>query len=170
MFNMFSIKIFLFCSSGMDCNTINGIATCVDPCTNYTVLNDAWRSVLNTDSSNLHCDNEIKRNTWHRMFLGENNAQIPNTCVGQIFRCGTAAPLWINGAHPTQADGIVSRPVCGYWSGSCCFYSSNPIKAKLCYGSYYVYKLDTASTCWLAYCTGTVIFQSIEGIVEMCFK
>uniref|UniRef100_A0A8C7X8S4 UMOD/GP2/OIT3-like D8C domain-containing protein n=1 Tax=Oryzias sinensis TaxID=183150 RepID=A0A8C7X8S4_9TELE len=115
--------------------------------------------------NNWYCDRNL--NGWHRMFLGGKNAQIPETCVGQTFRCGTIFPMWINGTHPTQSDSIVSRPVCGYMSGSCCGYSSNPIKVKLCYESYYVYKLESVSRCMLAYCTGTVIFQSIEGSVNV---
>uniref|UniRef100_A0A8C7X427 UMOD/GP2/OIT3-like D8C domain-containing protein n=1 Tax=Oryzias sinensis TaxID=183150 RepID=A0A8C7X427_9TELE len=144
----------LFCSSAKctDCNTINGIATCVDPCNNYAVLNDDWRSVNNTDRSILHCDQNINLNSWHRMFLGGNSAQIPEACV-PIYRCGTAAPSWINGTHPTQADGIVSRTGCGSWIQGCCPYTTN-VKVKLCYGSYYVYKLGSPSICHISYCTG----------------
>uniref|UniRef100_A0A8C7WV31 UMOD/GP2/OIT3-like D8C domain-containing protein n=1 Tax=Oryzias sinensis TaxID=183150 RepID=A0A8C7WV31_9TELE len=138
---------------GTDNFTINGNATCLDPCNNYTVLNDDWRSVNNTDNSILHCDRDINWNGWYRMFLGGNSAQIPETCVPE-YRCGTRAPLWINGSHPTQSEGIVSRPVCNAWSGSCCYFPTNTIKVKLCSGSYYVYKLGAPSNCHLAYCTG----------------
>uniref|UniRef100_A0A3P9I0K5 UMOD/GP2/OIT3-like D8C domain-containing protein n=1 Tax=Oryzias latipes TaxID=8090 RepID=A0A3P9I0K5_ORYLA len=130
----------IICSSGLDVFTINGIETCVDPCNNYAVLNDDWRSVGSTDNIYAHCDQNINWNVWYRMFLGGNSAQIPETCVPE-FRCGTSAPLWINGVHPTQSEGIVSRTVCNAWSGSCCYFPTHTIKVKLCYGSYYVYKL-----------------------------
>uniref|UniRef100_A0A096MC79 UMOD/GP2/OIT3-like D8C domain-containing protein n=1 Tax=Poecilia formosa TaxID=48698 RepID=A0A096MC79_POEFO len=125
--------------------TTNGVAECLDACVNYNVLNDAWRSTENTDYS-WHCDRYITWSGWYRFYLGQTNAQIPEKCVAEI-RCGTHAPLWINGAHPVQLNETVTRTVCNAWSGSCCLFPTHTIQIKRCYG-YYVYKLQQPSTCW----------------------
>ncbi|XP_043953345.1 uncharacterized protein LOC122820194 [Gambusia affinis] len=138
------------CPSGTACITTNGVVQCLDPCLNYTVLNDAWRSTENTNNSILHCDQYIVWSGWYRFYLGQTSAQIPEKCVAEQ-RCGTHAPLWINGAHPVQLNEIVTRTVCNAWLGSCCYFTSHTIQIKLCSG-YYVYKLQQPSTCWLAYC------------------
>uniref|UniRef100_A0A3B5QUA2 UMOD/GP2/OIT3-like D8C domain-containing protein n=1 Tax=Xiphophorus maculatus TaxID=8083 RepID=A0A3B5QUA2_XIPMA len=142
------------CASGTDCITTNGVVQCLDPCDTYTVLNDAWRSTENTVDyySSINCDMYIAWSGWYRFYLGQTSAQIPEKCVAER-RCGTYAPLWINGNHPVQLNEIVTRTVCNAWSGSCCLFPSHTIQIKLCYG-YYVYKLQQPSTCWLAYCAG----------------
>ncbi|XP_032438599.1 uncharacterized protein LOC116732488 [Xiphophorus hellerii] len=138
------------CASGTDCITTNGVIECRDPCDTYTVLNDTWRSTENRDNSILHCDRSMSWSGWNRFYLGQTNAQIPEKCVA-VNRCGTHAPLWINGTHPVQLNEIVTRTVCNAWSGSCCYFTSHTIQIKLCYG-FYVYKLQQPSACWLAYC------------------
>ncbi|XP_054906944.1 uncharacterized protein LOC129373194 [Poeciliopsis prolifica] len=138
------------CALGTECITTNGVVECLDPCVNYTVLNDAWRSTENTDNSVLHCDRFIAWSGWYRFYLGQSSAQIPEKCVAEQ-RCGTHAPLWINGAHPVQLNETVTRTVCNAWSSSCCRFPTHTIQIKLCYG-YYIYKLQQPSTCWLAYC------------------
>uniref|UniRef100_A0A3B5Q416 UMOD/GP2/OIT3-like D8C domain-containing protein n=1 Tax=Xiphophorus maculatus TaxID=8083 RepID=A0A3B5Q416_XIPMA len=156
------------CASGTDCITTNGVIECLDPCVNYTVLNDTWRSTENTDNSILHCDQDISRSVWYRFYLGQTNAQIPENYVAGN-RCGTSAPLWINGSHPVQLNEIVTRNVFGpwwdYWYGywySSFYFASNTIQIKLCSG-YYVYKLQQPSVCNLAYCTGTPEHQFVQG-------
>ncbi|XP_060906320.1 uromodulin-like [Labrus mixtus] len=139
------------CPSGTDCVRMNGTLQCADPCQEYTVLNDDWRSTNNTSPQNLHCDRDVNWQGWYRLFLGQTNANIPERCVAER-RCGTHAPLWITTPHPTQSGQIVNRTVCNSWSGSCCRFSSHTIHVKLCYGNYFVYKLVQPSTCSLAYC------------------
>ncbi|KAL0179019.1 hypothetical protein M9458_024461, partial [Cirrhinus mrigala] len=56
-----------------------------------------------------------------------------DTCVPS-YSCGTYVPLWLNGAHPTVKDGVVTRDVCGSWSNNCCYLQINPIKVKACPG------------------------------------
>ncbi|XP_037832487.1 uncharacterized protein LOC108242854 isoform X3 [Kryptolebias marmoratus] len=140
------------CPSGMECLSNNAVVQCIDPCDNYTVLNDDWRSVNNTNNTTLHCDQHINWEGWYRLYLGQSSAQIPEQCIEEQ-RCGTHHPLWINGSHPTQTNEIVTRTVCNAWVGSCCYFTSHTIQVKLCYGYYYVYKLAQPSTCSLAYCT-----------------
>ena len=65
-------------------------------------------------------------------------------------RCNTQAPGWMNGGHPTVAEGPVSRQVCFHW-GNCCSWPQN-IKVRNC-GSYYVYHLSGGTPgCQLRYC------------------
>ena len=40
-------------------------------------------------------------------------------------RCSTHAPGWLQGGHPTVAQGTVSRKVCYHWSRGCCQWSNN---------------------------------------------
>ncbi|XP_005748061.1 pancreatic secretory granule membrane major glycoprotein GP2-like [Pundamilia nyererei] len=138
--------------TGMDCSN----SQCVDPCHNYTVLNDDWRSTNNTDIQVLHCDKNIDWQGWYRLFLGESGAHIPERCLDPN-RCGTHAPLWITQPHPTQSGEILTRTVCSSWEGNCCKFESHIIHVKHCYGNYYVYKLVKPVTCQLAYCAGIVL-------------
>ncbi|XP_073399185.1 uromodulin-like [Dendrobates tinctorius] len=142
------------CPSGMDCVKTTGSYLCVDPCSNYTALNESWRSTLNYVSlpySGYHpytCDYD--KNGWYR-FVGNGGIRIPETCM-LPFSCGTHAPMWMNGVHPTTSAGIVNRTACASWSGNCCFWSSI-IRVKACPSGFYVYQLSGTPTCTLAYCT-----------------
>ncbi|XP_077057439.1 uncharacterized protein LOC143710376 isoform X2 [Siphateles boraxobius] len=103
-----------------------------DPCYNYTVLDDPWRSINNTlNSSSYVCDTSVSWSGWYRLFINNMSAHIPDTCVAQSS-CGTNYPLWIRGGHPTVTDGVVTRDVCGYAGSYCCFFGSFPIKVKAC--------------------------------------
>ncbi|KAA0724936.1 Alpha-tectorin Precursor [Triplophysa tibetana] len=88
---------------------------------------------------------------WYRLFIHGQSVQMPDTCVAQLS-CGTHAPLWLNGEHPSVEDGVVTRDVCGHWNNDCCLFQSNPIRVKACPGDYYVYKFVSPTTCHLAYC------------------
>ncbi|XP_014835021.1 PREDICTED: uromodulin-like, partial [Poecilia mexicana] len=138
------------CASGTECITTNGVVQCIDPCATYTVVNDAWRSTENTDTTIIHCDRNIAWSGWYRFYLGQSSAQIPEKCVAEN-RCGTHATLWINGTHPVQLNEIVTRNVFGAWSGSCFHFASSTIQIKVCSG-FYVYKVQLPSSCTLGYC------------------
>ncbi|XP_059411027.1 pancreatic secretory granule membrane major glycoprotein GP2-like [Carassius carassius] len=122
----------------------------VDPCYNYTVLDDPWRANSSQLSNSYKCDQSVTWSGWYRLFINGLSAQIPDTCVAQ-YSCGTNIPLWIRGGHPTVQDGVVTRDVCGHWKSYCCYYGSYPIKVKACPGSYYVYELVSPTKC-SAYC------------------
>ncbi|XP_076123111.1 oncoprotein-induced transcript 3 protein-like isoform X2 [Alosa pseudoharengus] len=129
----------------------------IDPCYNYTVLNDTWRATTNLDQSDLKCDRSFNGVTvqwqgWYLLVHQEVSVRIPNTCVPRN-RCGTHAPLWLNGPHPRPEDGIVTRQVCGSWINGCCTFNSTPIQVKACPGNYTVYKLVDPLSCYFAYCT-----------------
>ena len=80
---------------------------------------------------------------------GSAGTRMPTSCP-PTYRCNTDATGWLNGGHPTVADGQVGRQVCFHYSGNCCLWSTN-IKVRNC-GSYYVYYLSGTPTCALRYC------------------
>ncbi len=128
----------------------------VDPCYNYTSLDEPWRATDNSYYNNYYyntmCDYNVEWNGWYRMFNNSQNAQMPESCVNQGM-CGTYYPLWLNGTHPQLEDGVVTRQVCASSWGNCCTYTSHPIRVKACPGNYYVYKFVKPMECG-AYCTG----------------
>ncbi|XP_073491124.1 uromodulin-like [Aquarana catesbeiana] len=142
------------CGSNEECIKYIGSFSCIDPCSNHTVLNDPWRSTSNTynysywNSNWYHCDNGLSG--WYR-FKGEYDQQIPEYCIPQQS-CGTYIPIWMNGSHPTVSDGIVNRTACSNYYEGCCTYPYN-ISVKMCPGGFYVYKLQSTPSCNFAYCT-----------------
>ncbi|XP_078792382.1 receptor-type tyrosine-protein phosphatase H-like [Oryzias latipes] len=87
------------------------------------------------------------------MFVGQTSAQIPETCV-QDSRCSSSYNRWkMTQPHPTQYNQTVTRSLCYSYGSSCCSSTSSySIKVKLCYGDFYVYKLQTLPGCNIAYC------------------
>uniref|UniRef100_A0A8D3BXT6 UMOD/GP2/OIT3-like D8C domain-containing protein n=1 Tax=Scophthalmus maximus TaxID=52904 RepID=A0A8D3BXT6_SCOMX len=98
------------------------------------------------------------RKGWYRLHYKGQSIQMPERCV-PVNRCGTNAPLWLQGPHPRRRDGVVTRRVCGHWKKKCCAFRSNPIKVKKCRGNFYVYKFTVPTSCSLAYCK-----KNIENI------
>ncbi|XP_061749678.1 uromodulin-like [Nerophis ophidion] len=145
------------CPVGMDCLGNNG-TSCEDPCESYTVLNDTWRSTENGfDHFNVACDQRVEWRGWYRLFLGQNDARIPEGCVPG-FKCGTHITMTLNEPHPTLSDGIVSRSICNTWASDCCDANHRiRIHVKMCSrahaSSFYVYKLVKSLQCHYAYCT-----------------
>uniref|UniRef100_A0A9J7YT78 ZP domain-containing protein n=1 Tax=Cyprinus carpio carpio TaxID=630221 RepID=A0A9J7YT78_CYPCA len=125
----------------------------IDPCYNYTSLDEPWRATDNPYYNNYYyygmCDYNVEWNGWYRMFYNGQNTQMPESCVNYGM-CGTYNPLSLNGIHPQLEDGVVTRQVCLPWSG-CCTYASHPIRVKACPGNYYVYEFVKPMFCG-AYC------------------
>ena len=120
----------------------------ISECQNYGSLNSADRKITYSGSS--YCDSGIGPG-WFR-FEGSAGTRMATSCP-PTGRCATVAPGWLNGGHPTVADGQVSRTVCFHFSGNCCLWSTN-IKVRNC-GSYYVYYLHSTPNnghCYLRYC------------------
>ncbi|KAG8433121.1 hypothetical protein GDO86_017420, partial [Hymenochirus boettgeri] len=136
------------CGIGMECIPTSSSYSCSDPCSNHTVLNEPWRSSFGVTSLDIKCDTD--KFGWYR-FIGNGGIRMPDSCVPEN-RCSTHAPMWLNGAHPLPADGIVNRTACAHWSGSCCHWSAS-IQVKYCPGGYHVYKFNRTPACSLAYCT-----------------
>ena len=122
-----------------------------DPCNpgSYKVFDAYDRLVGNSDQSSVKCDQQhVALPDWYR-FTGEAGDQMPTKCP-KTLRCGTHAPGWLSGAHPSVADGVVNREVCYHWSNNCCRWKNN-IKVKNC-GNFYVYELQKPPACSLRYC------------------
>jgi len=109
-------------------------------------LNTADRK--DTYTGKLLCDNELKKG-WYR-FEGEAGTRMPTTCLNQ-GKCGTNFPGWLNGIHPTVADGEVDRKVCFSAYPHCKAEDCKPIRVKNC-STYYVYELDGTPGCDKRYC------------------
>ncbi|XP_066271469.1 uncharacterized protein [Branchiostoma lanceolatum] len=128
-----------------------------DPCSDYIVLNEASRNVQQVnDGSANNCDREFN-GEWYR-FMGPAGNAMPTEAPPDVFRCGTDAPMWMNGQHPTLADGEVSRQACAYWSGNTCRWHTT-IQVRACSAGYFVYKLPAAPVCSLVYCGESVTFD-----------
>ncbi|XP_078369975.1 protein SpAN-like [Oculina patagonica] len=119
-----------------------------DECSNYQILSSADRSKGNTAQNNVRCDRRDLSPGWYR-FTGAAGDQMPDQCVA-VRRCGTHAPGWLRGAHPTVQQGVVTRQVCYHWRSNCCLWSNN-IKVKNC-GGFFVYELQDTPVCSLRYC------------------
>jgi len=126
-------------------------------CNTYKVLSEADRAQgqIVIDDSNYRCDRDDLVSGWYR-FQGAAGDQMADKCIPTNF-CGTNYPGWLNGSHPTVAEGVVTRKVCYhysnyYWYGSssCCYYSNN-IRVRNC-GAFFVYELQKPPYCDLRYC------------------
>ncbi|XP_035658109.1 oncoprotein-induced transcript 3 protein-like [Branchiostoma floridae] len=117
---------------------------------NYIELNEAWRNVQQTnDGREIRCDSGFA-GEWYR-FTGAAGDVMPTQAPPSTYMCSSAAPMWMNGQHPTLADGEVSRQVCAYYSGDTCEWDTT-IQVRACSGGYFVYKLPPAPMCDLTYC------------------
>ena len=99
------------------------------------------------------CDNALIT-AWYRL-TGDAGTYLPESCPqpqGDI--CGTTYPGWLNGIHPTTAEGVVTREACFSSDSQCCYYHTS-IKVKNC-GDYYVYELTPVPACSLRYCVTNV--------------
>lgn len=121
-----------------------------DGCTNYLQLNDRTRAASVPRGNILKCDQYDMPGDpkWYR-FTGASGQMMATSCVPKHY-CGTHAPGWLSGAHPTSVGQIVNARVCFHWGGSCCNWNTN-IQIKKCNG-FYVYKLHKTPVCWLRYC------------------
>ncbi|KAJ1067449.1 PREDICTED: uromodulin [Capra hircus] len=146
------------CGPGLDCVREGDALVCADPCQAHHILDEYWRST--EYGSGYVCD--VSLGGWYR-FVGQGGVRLPETCV-PVLHCNTAAPMWLNGTHPSSDEGIVNRVACAHWSGDCCLWDA-PVQVKACAGGYYVYNLTAPPECHLAYCTDP---SSVEGTCEEC--
>ena len=103
---------------------------------------------------------------WYR-FTGAAGDRMPTSCVPEK-RCGTHAPGWLNGSHPSVKEGIVTRRVCYHWISKCCNWE-NDIQIKNC-DAFYVYRLVKPPTCWLRYCgnnAGELLMFGFAPVTEL---
>jgi cysteine-rich repeat protein len=117
----------------------------------YNTFSDANRNKTQVAGGRF-CDN-VNANGWlgagWYRFTGAAGTRMSETVIATQM-CATHAPGWLNGVHPTLADGVVARQVCFNWSGNQCNWNSM-IQVVACPG-YYLYNLPITPTCSLRYC------------------
>ncbi|XP_067219980.1 uncharacterized protein [Chanodichthys erythropterus] len=114
-----------------------------DPCINYNILNDYWRSTVNYWYQGGYIpdydDTRVNWDGWYRLYINGLSAQMPEWCVSYMA-CGGFSALWLGSSHPRLGDGVVTRDIYGSYYDQASYYRSNPIQVKACPGNYYVYK------------------------------
>ncbi|KAK6487388.1 oncoprotein-induced mRNA 3 protein-like [Huso huso] len=126
-------------------------AVVLDPCSAYISLNEPWRNTehhMNNSVGTPMCDSHVN-GEWYR-FTGMAGDAMPTFCISENH-CGTHAPVWMNGSHPSEADGIVQVQACASFNDNCCLWNTT-VDVKACPGGYYVYRLPKPSICFHVYC------------------
>ena len=96
--------------------------------------------------------NVTRESSFVFAFVHRTSFQIPDSCQNP-WTCGTQAPGWLQGGHPSLEDGVAMRNVCFSWNGNCCF-TKVQAQVRLCYG-FFVYKLQPTTFAVKAkYCVG----------------
>ena len=118
-------------------------------CLNYQAITTQNGRKNTYVSTSAICDNNLFG--WHR-FEAATGTKMPTSCVPSN-RCNTHATGWLNGDHPTVAEGLVTRQVCfSYYD--CCSWSIN-IQVRNC-GDFYIYNFmgtPPEHPCHLRYCS-----------------
>uniref|UniRef100_A0A671KR24 Si:ch73-181m17.1 n=1 Tax=Sinocyclocheilus anshuiensis TaxID=1608454 RepID=A0A671KR24_9TELE len=143
--------------------TFMGSSMNFDPCYDYNILDNSWRSTLNLWYQYAHDDTLVEWHGWYRLFIDGSSAQMPEWCFSYMS-CGGYSSLWLGGPHPEIEDGVVTREVYGSVNDQCSYYRSDPIQVKACPGNYYVYKIKRPKVLIPAptYCAGTVILLHLS--------
>jgi hypothetical protein len=120
-------------------------------CSHYDVLDEPWRNVsVTNDGNNAYCDQSAMSPGWKR-FSDSIGGAMPENCPYSDNLCGTHAPGWLNGIHPSTVGETTNMEVCFYYSGSCCNWQTY-IDVTNC-DLYYVYNLPSPPACSLVYCS-----------------
>ena len=126
-------------------------ATCKQP---YTSLDDPNR-LTSVTGGTWTCDKldwpgnpDWAGPNWYRLEAG-GSGQLPES-PPPMDSCGTAVPGWLNGAHPTVAEGIVTRQACFHWLDGPCQWGVN-IKVVNC-NTHFLYELPDVLVCKARYC------------------
>ena len=111
-------------------------------CSNHSFLNESGRAMTYTDRS-LGNLSDSHLSGWYR-FSGGAGTQMAEACP-KMYSCSTNSSGWLNGTHPTVAEGIVQRKVCfsqrvSQFFTDCCN-QAKTISVRNC-GAFYVYRLD----------------------------
>lgn len=128
-----------------------------DPCVNNIEIDNPFRSTsyVIKPGDRAICDNDIKLQ-WYR-FVNKVGGTMPESKV-DVNHCGTIAPIWMRGQHPSIAEGVVDRVACVNYRGMSngCFITIQ-IKVKNCSDGFYVYYLRPTHGCSMAYCAGMLL-------------
>ncbi|PFX16668.1 Fibropellin-1 [Stylophora pistillata] len=140
-----------FCRASL----VQGVASCNECCQqgNYKDISDSRRSTQSVwePGQTPLCDHTLEKG-WYRFtsFVG---GKMPTSMVTQN-RCGTKAPIWLNGVHPApNVVKLVQACVNIFDRRGGCFYSFG-VTVKNCNGQYFVYYLQPTYSCYIAYCAG----------------
>ena len=134
-------------------------------CSSYTILDDSTRSV-NFESSLVNgkhrcdvtaadSDSDVSPGwrgpAWYR-FTMPAGTRIPESSPGinPGYHCGTVAPGWLSGKHPTSTAESVEVKYCFDYNGESCAESTEG-KITNC-GGFFVYYLENTPECALRYC------------------
>ena len=115
-------------------------------CKQYKFLNDSDRH-SDFGRGDRKCDKNLTED-WYRFSAGAGTS-IPTLCLPH-HRCGTDLPGWMDGAHPTVDEGVVSRKVCFHGYYNCC-HRHIMINVRNC-SSFFVYRLKPVQDCASRYC------------------
>ena len=77
-------------------------------------------------------------------------------------------PGWLNGSHPSVADGIARRKVCFQYEKECC-QRSTVMDVRNC-GSFYVYKLRPPPVCNARYCGNGLAYRLGKTVTLFKFR
>ncbi|CAF3754963.1 unnamed protein product [Rotaria socialis] len=119
-------------------------------CTTYSSINEMSR--LSNYSSCCYCDSSY--NGWYR-FIGASGSQLITFPVNTGF-CGTNAPGWWNGTHPSTVGATANGNFCANYAGYICnpSYSIASVLATNCSGFYVYYLVPLACPgIYPRYCT-----------------
>ena len=131
------------------------VSNASDPCVSYKSLDSPYRStgyVAREGIDPMICDSDLQTG-WYR-FVNEVGGKMPETKEGLgRGHCGTIAPIWMDGKHPSNAEGIVDRTACVKFNNPYRRCIPIPIKVKNC-TDFFVYRLVAPYGCQMAYCAG----------------
>jgi len=141
------------CSTGR----INCIPSLNQQCLNYFILSEDSRSNtfsypvdLNLcDKSGVSNSSPMWRGPGYYRFEEPAGTRIPESPPGK-HHCGTGAPGWLNGKHPTEVGLEVEMEACFDWDSEMC-HRRTDITVTYCDG-FYVYFLVEPSGCARRYC------------------
>ena len=119
----------------------------VDGCHNYQNLTDAERKYDHGKTVPSKCDENLCGKGWYR-FQGAAGTKMATKSPG-THKCGADYPAWLDGVHPTVAEGTVTRKVCINKGGKCG--KESVVEVKNC-TFYYVYKFYECNECNFRYC------------------
>ncbi len=113
-------------------------------------MNAMASGTLCDDSTDSAVSSDWAGSGWYR-FTGAAGTQMQTSPPpDDRSTCDTSAKGWLNGAHPSVADGVVTRQVCYNFSSNTCW-QNNDIEVVNCNG-FYLYNLPDVAFCYLAYC------------------
>ena len=130
-------------------------SSCITGCNNYTNITEPTRSVDTKSNKSSLCDKGVfTGNSWIR-FTGSGGTTIPEYAP-EPDHCGTENPGWVQGDHPSVAEGIVQRELCFRLNQTYCHFRYN-VSIRNC-GTFYVYKPPDILQCQLRICTSVGMY------------